>query len=72
MAIDPAEVKRRFTFHTASPAAIEQLEAVRQEFIKIGTALSYLPEGREKSLAFTNLEQAQFFANAAIVRPLAE
>lgn len=68
-AIDVAEIKRRFTFHNADPRKAEELEALRQQFINLATTLAYLPESREKALALTHLETAQFFANASVVRP---
>lgn len=66
--IDEAEIKRRFSFHEARPEAVEQLAAVRTAFINLATTLQGLPDSREKSLAYTHLEEAQFFANASIVR----
>lgn len=70
MSIDAAEIKRRFTFHTADQTAIEQMAAIRGQIVNLAMTLIGLPEGREKALAFTHLETAQFFANAAIVRNL--
>lgn len=69
-AIDLAEIKRRFSFHTADGPAIETMAAVRQAFVNLAMTLIDIPEGREKSLAYTHLEEAQFFANAAVVRAL--
>lgn len=67
--IDEAEVRRRFTFYPPNtPQRIAGHEAVRTAFTALANRLTGLPEGREKSLAFTELEQAMFWANAAIAR----
>ena len=67
--IDQAEVERRFTYHAPSGEAKDRhsvLRADAKRFARQLTAL--LPEGREKSLAFTAFEEATFWAHAAIAR----
>ena len=64
------EIRKRFTHHPpGSDQVVRAHEVVRKEFL--GTALvinSILPESREKSLAFTALEEALMWTNAAIAR----
>jgi len=67
--ISVPEVERRFDYHAPSGVAKDMHAQVRAEAKQFaGTVLFGLPEGREKSLAFTAFEEATFWAHAAIAR----
>lgn len=67
--MDDQELDRRFNYHRPDAAAQAAHQQVRQGARYLAELLdTVLPEGREKSLAFTNLEQAMFWGNAAIAR----
>lgn len=68
------EIKRRFYFHPATDAAVaEAHDLVRTLCRTLARDLNeVLPEGREKSLAITSLEETMMWANAAVARPPAE
>lgn len=71
---DP-EIRYRFAFHPANEVSGPQHEMVRDSAGQLGQFLiEALPDGREKSLALTKLEESMFWANAAIARsnPIAE
>lgn len=63
------DLKTRFTYHPPhddQPSRYEKLRAMALDFadeINVNC-----PESREKSLAFTKLEEAVMWANAAIAR----
>jgi hypothetical protein len=60
----------RFNYHP--PKSEERRQAhqtVREECLLLARQLNgILPDGREKALAVTNLEQVMFWANAALAR----
>ena len=68
--MEEKDIQNRFKFHAATT------EEKRNEHTSVREAVSRtahfmnakLPEGREKSLAITKLEEAMFWANAAIAR----
>lgn len=58
-----------FTYHAPTGNQVERYSAIRDELL--GTArfiVNNTPASREQSLALTSLEQAMFWANAAIAR----
>ena len=68
--LDRDDIIKRFTHHVP---ATEQVRAthdyVREEFKAFALQLiPELPDGREKSLAATALEEASFWAHAAVAR----
>lgn len=64
------DIQRRFSFHPADTDEKKHAhELIRSIHMDAALQLnSLLPEGREKSLVLTNLEQSMFWANAAIAR----
>ena len=67
--ISPEELQTRFTYHAPKPGQPELYESLRSKARELAQLFAELcPESRELALAHTNLEQAVFWANAAIAR----
>jgi hypothetical protein len=68
--MDHDDLRNRFSYHPATTAPVGNAhEKVRGLCLTLAFRLDdLLPEGREKSLAITNLEQTMMWANAAIAR----
>ena len=63
------DLENRFTYHAPKddqPLRYEEIRMAGKEFARLIN--SVCPEGREKSLAVTHIEEAVFWANAAIAR----
>ena len=68
--MDATELDNRFRYHPPNtPERIDAHETVRDLTSRLARELNeILPEGREKALAITKLEETGFWANAAIAR----
>lgn len=63
------EIENNFKYHTPQNGQVERYQEIRElakELAKL--ILETCPESREKSLAFTKLEEAVMWANASIAR----
>lgn len=61
------EIERRLGYHPATPDTVPQFEENRVNFIVLANDLDRrLPDGREKALALTALQEALMWANAAV------
>lgn len=64
-----AELDERFNAHAVNDQGMTAINESRQAVFELATVwLSLLPAGRDKSLAYTALEEASFHATAAISR----
>lgn len=68
--MDVKDLENRFAYHKPdSDARIKGHETVRASCYELAKLLNVLvPEGREKSLATTHLEDVMMWANAGIAR----
>lgn len=64
-----AEIRDRFTYHPPSTEGVKRHEALSTNFASLAEVVDETcPDGREKSLAMTKLEEAKFWASAAVAR----
>lgn len=68
--IDPADIENRFAFHPATDEEKRDAHtSVRQQCRQLADFLNEkLPDGREKALAITHLEEVMMWGNAALAR----
>jgi len=66
--ITPEDIKRRFTYHRPEGDKVIEHDDIRLAYFAFAIGLAQLPEGREKSLAYTALEESSFWAHAAVAR----
>lgn len=67
--LDNLEIENRFTYHSPKGNQPQRYEAIREKAKDIAHLMNaQCPDSREKSLAFTKLEEAVMWANASIAR----
>jgi len=63
------DLNNRFIYHKPDAEKILKHERVRAASLDLVLIIDQLvPDGREKSLAFTKIEEATFWSNAGIAR----
>lgn len=66
--MDQEEIKKRFEPHPMNETRKLLSEEVRAQANLLATRINHAPDSREKSIAMTKLEEAVFWANAALAR----
>lgn len=64
-----SDLHNRFDYHPADQAKGEKHALMRSYCLALATSIQELvPDGREKALALTKVEEAMMWANAGIAR----
>lgn len=68
--MNPEDIAHRFAFHAATTQEKrDEHTSVRQSCRQLADFINeHVPDGQEKSLAITKLEEVMMWANAAIAR----
>ncbi|WP_326554688.1 Acb2/Tad1 domain-containing protein [Micromonospora sp. NBC_01813] len=67
--MSPEDIDNRFDYHAPTKQRAARHQLVRDTCATLAEELNeLLPEGREKALAMTKVEEAMFWANAAVAR----
>lgn len=69
MGLTEETIQDRVNYHAPSPSGVERHKSLSEgaaAFMRI--VEETVPEGREKALAFTNIEQAKMWASAGVAR----
>ena len=67
--MEKSDIQNRFTYHAPAVEDIEKYPTIRQLAKEFADLIDDLvPDGREKALAITKLEEAVMWANAGIAR----
>lgn len=67
--MDQDTINNNYIYHSPKEGQPEKYQTLRDKSKELAELINELcPESREKSVAFTNLETAMFWANAAIAR----
>ena len=62
-------IERNFSHHVPSEVGIVNILKIREKAKEFACLINEVcPEGRERSLAMTKLEEVMFWANASIAR----
>ncbi|KKM03839.1 hypothetical protein LCGC14_1770450 [marine sediment metagenome] len=71
--MDTQDLENRFTYRPPKPGQPEIYQILRAKALMVaGTINTHVPDGREKSIAITKLEEVMMWANAGIARGKAE
>lgn len=67
--IDDKDLANRFTYHAPTAGQPDQYQMLRAIGLSFATVINEMvPDGREKALALTKLEEVIFWSNAGIAR----
>lgn len=65
----PEDITNRFTYHDLDEDEVSATDHIRSAGLMFATLINDVcPEGREKSLAVTKLEECVMWANASVAR----
>ena len=63
------DLESRFTYHKPKDGQPERYASIRRKALELAELINNLaPDGREKSLSLTKIEEAVMWANAGIAR----
>ena len=67
--MDHEQIERAFTYHKPKDDQPERYERIRNKAKMLAAYINeYCPDSRERSLAFTKVEETVMWANASIAR----
>ena len=67
--MDKEDIDNRFMYHAPKPGQMEMYQDIRTLAKELALEIDeVVPDGREKSLAITRLEEAVMWANSGIAR----